>query len=343
VPARLRDRTNSIAAISHVIERAGWRLCLLDDALALSPKTREELINVALRAARGTTLQLTRRSRHATTYLARIAAQPASLADAALGTEAERGLDACGSVNSEWGGTRADLAPISKSALSSLNDAGDSNDLITRDSDTLDLFIKLFNPLQGLTGLLRIWRRMPALRVVRITGQLRARAFLTPRLLLLADEPRSGRSLLIAARAQGELLPSAISRAAAESPARKWALLRSLGHEIARLHRAGFVHGDLTPYNVLVIDEAAGRFVLLDHDRTCLPLLLRRRRQLRNLVQLGRPQFNFLSKTDRLRFYAAYAKARGVEKDSRMLRRVNAMLNARRRRDLRRAASDVCT
>lgn len=288
-----------------MVERAGWRFSLLADALTLSTKTREELVEVALRAAQGMATQLTRRSRHATTYFERISGAPA------LKPFSARGDD--GRMSAQAGGAQ------------------------------LDLFVKLFNPRTGLARLFRAKRQMRAFRVVQITDQLRARAFSTPSLLLLAQEPGSRRSLLIATRAEGELLPTAMSKAAVDSPARKWALLRALGGEVARLHCAGFVHGDLTPYNVLVVGDAPGRFVLLDHDRTFLPRFWRRRRQLRNLVQLGCPQFGFLSRTDRLRFFRAYAKARGVRADPLMLRRVNAMLTARRRRDLRRLALSART
>ena len=49
---------------------------------------------------------------------------------------------------------------------------------------------------------------------------------------------------------------------------RKRALLRALGSEVARLHRTGIVHGDLTPYNVFVTPGEPPCFIFLDHDRT---------------------------------------------------------------------------
>lgn len=315
-----------------MVERDGWRLRLLADAYALSAKTREELIDVALRAAQGEAMQLARRSRHATTYLVRIAAEPA---------HADQ--------------TSTITAPLSKPKPADARDRDSAGASVKRDLNAgeaagtnqssrhfagaeLELFVKLFNPRKGVARLLGAGRRTSALRVASITEQLRARAFATPSLLLAAEESRSQRSLLVARRAEGELLPFALSKARVLGLTRKWALLSALGIEIARLHQAGFVHGDLTPYNILVVGSGPFRFVLLDHDRTFLPLFWRRRRQLRNLVQLGCRQFDFLSKTDQLRFFRAYAKACGMRAQRLILRRVNAMLSARRQRDLRRLA-----
>jgi hypothetical protein len=63
---------------------------------------------------------------------------------------------------------------------------------------------------------------------------------------------------------------------------------RSLGEEIARLHRSGFVHGHLTPYIVIVEGGEPPRFVFIDNERTRRATIGRMRSRLRNLVQLGR-------------------------------------------------------
>ena len=104
--------------------------------------------------------------------------------------------------------------------------------------------------------------------------------------------------------------------------------------EIARLHRAGFVHGDLTPFNIFFVDDAPARFLLLDHERTRRNFPIGRyRRNLRNLVQLGRFSLPGLSRSDRLRVIHAYGAAMGSHDPRRMIRRVSKLLEARLVRD----------
>ena len=65
-------------------------------------------------------------------------------------------------------------------------------------------------------------------------------------------------------------------------------MLRALGAEVARLHRAGYIHGDLTPYNIFVTGLQPPQFVFIDHERTRRTILSRfERPRMRNLVQLG--------------------------------------------------------
>src|SRR6185312_2974921 len=100
---------------------------------------------------------------------------------------------------------------------------------------------------------------------------------------------------------------------AADAPARKRELLRALGTEVARLHRASFIHGDLTPYNIFVASGTPVRFSLIDHERTAEPRLMWERRRLRNLVQLCRFDLEGMGRTDWLRVIDAYGRAMGDE------------------------------
>ncbi len=258
------------------------------------------------------------------------------------------------------GGDRVELEKLAQAVLSA--DQGTGGHLVRRSrhavtyllpaqlcgqADRGDVFVKFYRPMTGTFNALFGASNGRAHRVLRITQELARHGFATPVPLLVGWEPSSGRSLLAAERAHGELLPKALQQlsratqfalrdaAYGVSLERKRALLKALGAEVARLHLAGFIHGDLTPYNVLVAQQGAVRFVFLDHDRTVKARFWRRRRQLRNLVQLGWREFEYVSRTDRMRFFKAYCAVLGLRAEKRVLRRVNAMILARRRKETR--------
>jgi hypothetical protein len=109
-------------------------------------------------------------------------------------------------------------------------------------------------------------------------------------------------------------LEFAAALSAAASPATKRHFLAVLGTHVARMHEAGFCHGDLVPTNVRVQGDAnVPRLILLDHDRTQawgrgVPL----RRARRNLVQLNRFVVTGLTAADRWRVFRAYCATRGL-------------------------------
>jgi len=64
---------------------------------------------------------------------------------------------------------------------------------------------------------------------------------------------------------------------------RRWCC--ALGAEIARLHRAGYIQGDLTPCNFFVTLLEPAQFVFIDHEHTRSTFLSRfGRPRMRNLV-----------------------------------------------------------
>jgi hypothetical protein len=161
------------------------------------------------------------------------------------------------------------------------------------------VFVKMYPAPAGR----RAWRAFIMARALAANG------FDAPAVALVARRAREG--LLAMLDVGGDDLLAAVARwQGGGSPARraKRTFLRALGAEIARLHRAGFVHGDLVPPNVRVRD---GRFVFLDNDRTRrwigVPIGARR-----NLVQLGRFVVPGVTLTDRTRVLHAYAEARGL-------------------------------
>ena len=199
-------------------------------------------------------------------------------------------------------------------------------------SGETEVFVKLLDAPRGLKAVRRLVLRSRAERVRAILDALVAAGFAVAPILMLGDERGSGRTLMVTARVAGEPLPRFL-RVADSAPARRRELLRALGAEVARLHRAGFVHGDLTPYNIFVANGTPVRFSLIDHERTARPRLKWERQRLRNLVQLCRFDLEGMGRTDRLRIVDAYARAMDAAPPRRLIRRVAAMLRARRLRD----------
>jgi Lipopolysaccharide kinase (Kdo/WaaP) family len=147
-----------------------------------------------------------------------------------------------------------------------------------------------------------------ALHAFAMGRALAALGFAAPVALLAGRHGPAG--LLVTADAGGEDLLVALARLAspgADTRARKRDLLRRLGAEVARLHAAGFVHGDLVPPNLRWRD---GAVVFLDNDRTRRVWLGGRR----NLVQLGRFVVPGVTASDRARVLHAYASARGLDR-----------------------------
>ena len=114
--------------------------------------------------------------------------------------------------------------------------------------------------------------------------------------------------------------------------------LRALGTAVARLHEAGFYHGDLVPPNVRVeTSRPEVLFLFFDHDRTRSvrrPVPLRRAR--RNLVQLNRFVVPGLTVVDRWRVFRQYCAERELDgREARLLARwvVHKTIERRRRFD----------
>lgn len=198
----------------------------------------------------------------------------------------------------------------------------------------LEIFIKLLDAPRGLGAIKGIVRGGRANHVARITRGLNDSGFLAPPLLAYGLETASGREIMVTPRAVGDGPLRTLKALRAGPVDRKRAVLRALGAEIARLHRCGFVHGDLTPFNILFVRAEPPRFVLIDHERTRKAGLIGRRRQmLRNLVQLGRFDLPGITATDRMRVIAGYAAMLERGERRALTRRVHAMLERRIRRD----------
>ncbi len=152
-----------------------------------------------------------------------------------------------------------------------------------------------------------------ALRAFAMGRALDVAGFAAPVTLLVGQHGAAG--LLVTADTGGEDLLAVLARLARpdrEARRCKRDLLRRLGAEVARLHAAGFVHGDLVPPNLRSRD---GTFVFLDNDRTRRGWFGLGAR--RNLVQLGRFVVLGVTASDRARVLNAYASARQLDRRQR--------------------------
>ncbi|HEX6884721.1 MAG TPA: lipopolysaccharide kinase InaA family protein [Planctomycetota bacterium] len=167
-------------------------------------------------------------------------------------------------------------------------------------------------------------------RELVLAETLRAAGFATPRVVAARAVRSWGLTwslTLVSVRVEGLLdgqaLLDALGRGALTLAERR-ALLAAAGTLVGRLHRAGFVHADLTPNNLLldartgsgwVLDLDGGRFVaaLRAEDRHANLRRLQRAVEKRTRRRAaGRP---LLTRGDRLRFLRAYGRALGADAD----------------------------
>ena len=191
----------------------------------------------------------------------------------------------------------------------------------------LDAYFKVLDPIRGLNRVRSIFKRRRAVHVAAISEHLRADGIGVPEILLLGAERHGGREIIVTSRVDGFNLVRHLKRATLAS---RRVVLRALGAEIARLHRAGYLHGDLTPYNIFVTGLAPPQFVFIDHERTRRTILSRfERPRMRNLVQLGHLEVAGVTNTDRMRVWCGYSAAFPRRRHRLERRRVAAMLAAR--------------
>ena len=195
------------------------------------------------------------------------------------------------------------------------------------------VYIKMFDAARGLRAIRLLFTGSRVAHVARISTRLRTDGIGVPEILLVGVEERGGREIIATANVRGFSVLRHVSTRS-ETLAAKRAVLRGLGAAVARLHRAGYLHGDLTPYNVFVGRDDPSKFVFIDHDRTRRTIMSRLERpRMRNLVQLGHLDFKDITNTDRMRVWCAYSAAMPTRRRRAARRRVTAMLRARIARD----------
>jgi len=198
-----------------------------------------------------------------------------------------------------------------------------------------DIFVKILGPAGGWSRIKRLVRGGPSDHVAEIAAQLRRDGIDAPLPLLIGVHASTGRELIVTERVRGTVMPRFL-REQRHDILRKRAVLRALGAEIAHLHGRGYIHGDLTPFNILLSKDEPLRFAFLDHERTRRTWLARLARpRLRNFVQLGRFALPGLTLTDRMRVWCSYAAERRSSRPE--LRRAVGMIRDRIARDSRKA------
>ncbi len=175
------------------------------------------------------------------------------------------------------------------------------------------LFLKVFHPSSGMVALKDIFRDSKARRSLRQTAALARFNFNVP-VTVAAGEQRRCRLLrkafVLTLPVKGQSLPTFLEQGRATvGSIEKRRGLAQLAGEVRRLHRLGFVHGDLVPTNIFVsrICGEQSRFFFMDNDRTRrYPHWVPHRLWRRNLVQLNRIPLPGITLQDRVRFLGHY-------------------------------------
>jgi hypothetical protein len=197
----------------------------------------------------------------------------------------------------------------------------------------LRVYAKLLSAPHGIGRLKRVIGGTRGAHLEMITQALDDAGFSAPPILLRGHD-RHGSELIVTLGAGGDGALRTLADLSRGPLALKREILRRIGGEIARLHRCGFVHGDLTPFNIFLIRGEPLRLALIDNDRTRrIPLVMGQRMRLRNLVQLGRFAMRGISRSDKLRVIHGYTEMLNPSAKRNITRRTIAMLNRRLRRD----------
>jgi hypothetical protein len=186
------------------------------------------------------------------------------------------------------------------------------------DGAPLRAFAKIYRSSRAADAFKDLWRSSKPFRALRASGLLKDDGFhVAP--VLAAGEARRLRRLQRGFLLTEEVAWPTVARLAddlVQSPVRRRRVASALGAEVGRLHRLGYVHGDLLVTNILVEEGAPPRFCFLDNDRTRkAPVVGAHHQQRRNLIQLNRLPLPGVTHGDRLRAFVAYAVERGWKRE----------------------------
>jgi hypothetical protein len=205
--------------------------------------------------------------------------------------------------------------------------------------ESTNIFIKQLDPARGLVARVKAKSRTKrSEHVLRISEELRRDKFVVPEVFLIGENCESGREVVVMSQAPGFMLTRWMNPSRRTELMLRRSIFRKLGAEIARLHLAGYIHGDLTPYNIFAAGDSEVAITFIDHEgteKTSRVSINLARNQMRNLVQLGHSDLPGVSRTDKLRVFAGYTATTGLSRSARRqsLLRLTKMIARRRARD----------
>jgi hypothetical protein len=178
-------------------------------------------------------------------------------------------------------------------------------------------YLKIYSAPGGAAALKDLFRDSKALRALKQGAALSRSGFHAPPAVAAGEERTFGalgRSFLLTREIRAEPLAVVLKERCTPPLDRsgvtmKRRRLMQLALEIRRLHRHGFIHGDLVASNIFAALGADGgaTFFYMDNDRTRrYPAWLPHRLWRRNLVQLNRIVLPGVSLQDRMRFLRIY-------------------------------------
>ncbi len=178
-------------------------------------------------------------------------------------------------------------------------------------------YLKIYSPSSGGGAIKDLLRDSKAVRALKQGAALSRAGFHAPPAVAAGEERTFGalgRAFLLTSEIAAQPIAAVLRQCLAPPldrqavrKKRKW--LAQLALETRRLHRNGFVHGDLVASNILAGFETdkAPTFFYMDNDRTRrYPSWFSHRPWRRNLVQLNRIVLPGISLQDRMRFLRIY-------------------------------------
>jgi len=205
--------------------------------------------------------------------------------------------------------------------------------------ESATIFVKRLDAARGIIARAKAKSRAQrADHVLRISDALRRDGFGVPHVLLAGADRESGSEVIVTSEAAGFMLTRWMNPVHRTALATRRRILYRLGAEIARLHARGYLHGDLTPYNVFASDDDPATITFIDHEgseKISAASINLARKRMRNLVQLGHFDLPGVSRTDKMRVFRAYASANEFSNRTarQSLLRLVRMIEHRRQRD----------
>jgi hypothetical protein len=211
------------------------------------------------------------------------------------------------------------------------------------DNESRPLYLKVFYPPPGIVILKNLLRKSKATRFLHQGLALSKSGFHAPVTIAVGEKrrwPFSQLAFVLTVGVGGQSLVSYLhdgwsGRRPRPALAEKRNALQCLAELIRKFHDLGFIHGDLVPSNLFILDRQSGgfEFCFMDNDRTQhYPRWLPQSLWKRNLVQLNRFPLPGISLQDRLRFFLAYSGRRTCgAREKNLLRWLERRTRSRRR------------